>query len=69
MVYTWENMFYRDLMVKILINLEPIKFGQNYIILDELDDSSYVVFLLKNVIYLMGYSVNKHHIFKIKQKN
>lgn len=49
MKYTWEDSFYRDFMVSILSKLEPIKFTKNFIILDELDESSYVVFLLHEV--------------------
>lgn len=38
-------------MVKILENLEPIQYQKNYIIMDELDESAYVVFLLEDVYY------------------
>ena len=71
MYYTWEQDGYRKLMVNILNHLEPIKFESEYIILDELDESNYVVFLLQNekVQYHIGYSVNKQHIYKIKQQN
>lgn len=69
MHYTWANDSYRNLMFNILILLEPIRFFPNFIILDELDESSYVVFLLKQVKYHIGYSVNKKHLFKIKKSD
>jgi hypothetical protein len=46
MYYTWEQDDYRIFMVNILNHLEPIKYESEYIILDELDESNYVVFLL-----------------------
>ena len=66
MKYTWENFMYRNFMVNILCNLEPIKFAADTIILDELDETSCVYFLLHNVIFHIGYGINKKAYFKIK---
>ena len=55
-------------MVKVLLNLEPIKCERDTIILEELDECSEVIFL-PDTSFLVGYSINKVPIFKIAQKN
>jgi hypothetical protein len=69
MRYTWKDEQYRNFMIQILSSLEPIKFKEHCIILDELDDTSYVVFLKRDVLFYVGYSLNRRQIMRIKFKN
>ena len=55
-------------MVQVLLNLEPIKFERDTILLEELDECSEVIYI-PDSYFLVGYSINKKPIFKIAQKN
>lgn len=55
-------------MFAIFSNLEPIRFERNEIIFDELDEFSYVAYIL-NSLFQIGYSVNKEHYFRIKLRH
>ena len=43
--YTWSDRPYRDYMVSMLNQLEPIQYEKNQIVFEELDEYSEVVFL------------------------
>lgn len=66
--FTWGDQNYRSLMFEVLQNLEPIKYEKHTILFDELDEFHSVVYIL-NSFYHVGFSVNKKHYFKLKQKN
>jgi myosin-crossreactive antigen len=55
-------------MVKILLNLEPIRHGKDVILLDELNECREVIFL-EDSEFMVGYSINKLPYFNITQKN
>lgn len=57
--YTWCDRSYRDLMVQMLNQLEPIKYSRHQIVFEELDEYSEVVFLVNSAKFDVGYSINK----------
>ena len=63
--YTWSDRAYRDLMVQMLNNLEPIKYARNQIVFEELDEYSEVVFLVNSAKFEVGYSINKNTFYKL----
>ena len=66
--YTFEDSNYRTFMFAIFCSLEPIRFEANQILFDELDEFSYIAYILNNS-YQIGFSINKEHYFKIKLKH
>ena len=55
-------------MFAIFCSLEPIRFDANTILFDELDEFSYIAYIL-NSYYQIGFTINKKHYFKIKLKH
>lgn len=65
--YTWQDRPYRDLMVQMLNQLEPIRYSRNQIVFEELDEYSEVVFLVDSAKFDVGYSINKSTTFKLQK--
>lgn len=63
--YTWFDCNYRDFMINILQNLEPIYHSKGTQIAGELDEFGEVLFVEKGLIYI-GYEINKHRKFCVK---
>lgn len=63
--YTWFDRPYRDFMVHMLNQLEPIKYFRHQIVFEELDEYSEVVFLVDSAKFDVGYSINKTATFKL----
>jgi len=52
--YTWSDLEYRDFMIGVLMNLEPIHYFKNTILINELDEFSEITFLNKGIV-MIGY--------------
>ena len=63
--YTWGDMEYRDFMIGVLMNLEPIKYHKNMILINELDEFSEITFINKGIV-MIGYELNKEKRYCIQ---
>ena len=63
--YIWsENLNYRDLMVELMKNLEPMKFDKDQILLNELDPHLEIFFIMDDN-YDVGFTINHVPIFPL----
>ena len=56
--YTWNDPVYRDFMIDVLTNLEPIFANENTILYNELDEFGEIIFVQKGIVSI-GYELNK----------
>ena len=56
--YTWDDTEYRDFMLYILLNLEPIRYEKNTLLVNELDEFNEIKFITKGQV-IIGYEINK----------
>ena len=66
--YTWDDLVYRDFMIRVLMSLEPCKEESDTIIIEELDEFNDVRFYSTG-IYEIGYSINNQNYFKLRFQN
>ena len=55
--YTWDDAEYRDFMIGVLMNLEPIHYEKNRVLINELDEFSEITFINKGIV-MIGYELN-----------
>lgn len=63
--YTWNDMEYRDFMIGVLMNLEPISYAKNTVLINELDEFSEITFINKGIV-MIGYEINKEKRYCIQ---
>ena len=63
--YTWNDMEYRDFMIGVLMNLEPITYAKNTVLINELDEFSEITFINKGIV-MIGYEINKEKRYCIQ---
>ena len=63
--YTWNDSIYRDFMIEVLTNLEPICAKENTILYNELDEFGEIIFVQKGIVSI-GYELNKMRKMSLK---
>lgn len=63
--YTWNDLEYRDFMIGVLMNLEPITYAKNTVLINELDEFSEITFINKGIV-MIGYEINKEKRYCIQ---
>lgn len=63
--YTWKDTEYRDFMIGVLQNLEPIHYQKNTVLINELDEFSEITFVNKGIV-MIGYELNKEKRYCIQ---
>lgn len=66
--YTWNDAEYRNLMIGMLSNLEPIFYEQGTYIYKELDEFGEINFIQKGEVAI-GFEINKYEILPIRYKD
>jgi len=66
--YTWNDAEYRDMMIGMLSNLEPIFFNKGTFIYKELDEFGEINFIQKGDVAI-GFDINKQEILPIRYKD
>lgn len=66
--YTWKQPAFREFMYQTLIKLEPIRYYEGMIIMDENEPIEQIVFIM-DAFYHIGFCINNKQYFKIKMKH
>jgi hypothetical protein len=63
--YTWTNLNFRNMMVGLMQNLEPITFQKDEILINELDPHLEIFFIMNDYCEV-GFSINHQMIFNLQ---
>ena len=55
--YNWDDGVYRNFMMELMYSLEPVKYGKDEIITNELDEVNEIIFFIKGS-HDIGYELN-----------
>ena len=64
-VLTWEDQYFRELMISILINLEPFFHDKRKVLLGELEECNQIMFIAKGKV-LVGYELNNEKRYCVR---
>ena len=67
--YTWHDPAYREFMIGLIMLLEPRREDPNVVLINELDEHSEIIFIMKGII-LLGFDINKirHYFARFQDK-
>ena len=66
--FTWADFYYRKFINELIMILEPIQFGKNEILINELEEFNQIYFIRKGH-FLVGYEMNKEKKYCLSFKN